>query len=321
MFLKYIDKHFEELLTQHTFNNACKSTSSETKENTVILFQNFELRGYGMSHQPSYVNIFSEDKEVIAYRPKLARKLKSVPAALFLQQVVYRWGKNDRKEFYKFIAECEHPLYKSGDSWQEELVFTRREFENALSLLATKSRLPKKESGVVVDPGLGVAEILEKDNLNSLIAYRTDASRVTWWSLNERLFNKMVAEIYEDFNLQPQPARTSRKQVKADKKPSAPAPVGEHKQLIDYLHNRIGPIHDYAAQGKAVKWLLENGYTSSSCIECLESMLAESWRTTRVSWLNVAQTIGTFTLRKTSHVSQKPNSQAEINRAGGGVVI
>ena len=75
---------------------------------------------------------------VIPYRPELARFAGSVHAAILLQQIVFRWIWNDCLPFFKFKEPCNHKLYRKGDSWTEELAFTRREFDSALRLIATR---------------------------------------------------------------------------------------------------------------------------------------------------------------------------------------
>src|SRR5712664_3566176 len=89
------------------------------------------------------VRLWGNDKSVIAYRPELGRLLKSATAAILLQQIYYRWERNNFNPFYKFKEDCAHKQYKKGDSWCEELAFGRWEFDGALAKIGAK---PKSET-------------------------------------------------------------------------------------------------------------------------------------------------------------------------------
>jgi hypothetical protein len=60
--------------------------------------------------------LMAEDKEMIAYWPKLNRITGSVLASVLLQQANYRFVNNGEQPFYKFRALCKHSLYRLGDS-------------------------------------------------------------------------------------------------------------------------------------------------------------------------------------------------------------
>ena len=79
----------------------------------------------------SYTTILAADKNVILYRKELNELTGSVTATILLQQIIY-WGKKTGGEFYKFIEPCKHEKYKSGDSWTEELGFSKREFQQLI---------------------------------------------------------------------------------------------------------------------------------------------------------------------------------------------
>ncbi|MAU01414.1 MAG: hypothetical protein CL608_30100 [Anaerolineaceae bacterium] len=116
----------------------------------------------------------------IAYHPNLNQVTGSVLASLLLRQIVYRWENNARQPFYKFSAPCQHPAYRTGDSWQEELGFSRTEFETARRRLGGKIR-----------QGAAKAKI----RLENLILYWTDRERLTWYELNEPLLQAKLQEL------------------------------------------------------------------------------------------------------------------------------
>lgn len=117
----------------------------------------------------------------ILYQPLLNRLTGHALASLLLQQILYRWGQNGRTPFYKFAAPCGHAAYKPGDSWQEELAFSRTEFETARCRIGVKiSRRKGKQT--------------EWPSAISLVTYWTDNRRLTWYALNEaRLAEKLHA--------------------------------------------------------------------------------------------------------------------------------
>lgn len=128
------------------------------------------------------IDLLKEDNHVISYRLSLRKITGDVLSAILLQQMLFRYGTNDGK-FYKFKEPCNHRLYKKGDSWVEELGFSRKEFDNALKRIATKlTRGSKRQTAIY------------GDSLNNLILYYTDADRVTWYEVNEMLLMRLILQ-------------------------------------------------------------------------------------------------------------------------------
>lgn len=118
----------------------------------------------------SLLNVLAKDQDVISYRKELNPTTGSVTATILLQQIIYRFTKNDNKPFYKFIEPCKHKLYKDGDSWTEELGFGVKEFKNAYKKLEDKTLVSKK----------------------------TNMDRVTFYELNVGAVGKVLNGIYID---------------------------------------------------------------------------------------------------------------------------
>ncbi len=108
----------------------------------------------------------------IMYQPLLNQMTQHVLASILLRQILYRWGQSGRAPFYKFAAPCGHAAYRPGDSWQEELGFSRTEFETA-----------RRRIGVKIARGKGLPE----GQAAGLVTYWTDNRRLTWYELNEPL--------------------------------------------------------------------------------------------------------------------------------------
>lgn len=151
--------------------------------------------------------LIADDRRAISYRPRFARLTGSVLAAILLQQMIYRWDANESKQFFKFKEPCKNKDYRQGDSWCEELGFTRYEFDGALKLIATK--IVKGISKTIAmewslarsvdfpddDPGFVAAMEL---SIQHLIIYWTDSNRRTWYWVNSDLLDKVVEQLYLD---------------------------------------------------------------------------------------------------------------------------
>lgn len=81
----------------------------------------------------------SKTRQIIPYVKEL-RTLESVTSAstaILMQQLDYWFDKNGQG-FYKFLSPCNHPAYKEGDSWTEELGFSEKEFRTAFRNIGIK---------------------------------------------------------------------------------------------------------------------------------------------------------------------------------------
>lgn len=126
------------------------------------------------------LKIFANDKRLVLYRPEWRAITGSVLSTILLQQILYWWDKMGRKPFYKFKEPCGNKLYTEGDSWIEELGFSRTEFDTAL-----------KKIGVKVSSK-------NPPNIKSthLVEYWTDINRVTYYTINEDRLKKVLTELY-----------------------------------------------------------------------------------------------------------------------------
>ena len=114
----------------------------------------------------------------IPYRPSLNRLTGSMSATILLQQIVYRWLGKGQEPFSKFIAPC--PRAFPGDSWLEELGFTRHQFLTARARIATRIRTrdPKR-----------------KAREKYLVFYWVDDAHNTWYEVNEPLLLRRLAKL------------------------------------------------------------------------------------------------------------------------------
>ena len=142
-----------------------------------------------MSNNLSAMALLSvlSDDDIIIYRKKLNSVTGSVTATILFQQFIYRFSKNGFKKFYKFKDRCGHEKYADGDSWLEELGFTRSEFDTALSKIATKLRAGESKH-----------EVMKRRDPQAMFVYCTDGDRVTWYEMNLEAVIANIMPLYVD---------------------------------------------------------------------------------------------------------------------------
>lgn len=126
-------------------------------------------------------------RQVRGYVPEVATKLNSKSAATFVNQVFFWWQQKNRKPFYKYQMPCGGFAYAIGDSWAEELSFTKSELRAVLEKVATKVS-GKKEA----------LEVLKKKDVKSLVVYYIDKNRLGWYYFNEAYFIEFLGEAIDE---------------------------------------------------------------------------------------------------------------------------
>ena len=124
------------------------------------------------------LGLIADDRSVVTYRPRWNQLTGSVAGTILLQQLIYRWISNKRVPFYKFTSPCNHPLCRLGDSWEEELGLSRREFETARGRIAARTQGD-------LDP-------------DALISYWMTTGHCTWYAINEPLLVARLAALYPE---------------------------------------------------------------------------------------------------------------------------
>ncbi len=115
------------------------------------------------------LSIIADDQNLIVYRKELNKLTGSVLSTILLQQLLFWSKKNKNKPFYKFIEPCNHSLYKEGDSWCEELGFTKYEFSSAYKKL----------------------------NVLGIVSKKTNRERVTFYVVDTSNLAKLIKPIYQ----------------------------------------------------------------------------------------------------------------------------
>lgn len=138
------------------------------------------------------MHIMATEKNNIPYRPELAAHLRSITAAILLQQVQYWWTVSHFQPFYKFIAPCRHPLYRPGDSWTEELGFTRGGFTTARNRIALK-----KPGQVKLQEAIYLTTHATDKRIRPVI-YWTNAGRVSYYTVHAPAYLQLLQTVYLD---------------------------------------------------------------------------------------------------------------------------
>lgn len=140
----------------------------------------------------------------IPYRPVLQRLTGDMKAAVLLQQVIFHYINMGHRSFYKFVEPCEHPLYREGDSWTEELGFSPDEYKEAIKKISTRvKRKQSREALSITVPTFGPDPDGRKKNCRimtnrtNLIVYWREADSKLVFTLNETLLRNAVNMLQE----------------------------------------------------------------------------------------------------------------------------
>lgn len=133
--------------------------------------------------------LLAEDKQVVAYRPRLNKVIRSVEATILFQQIFHYWYYQGEgmEPFYKFIAPCGHSDYREGDSWTERLAMTRYSIEKALDIIATK-----------ITQGVSKNEAFEQTDIKHLVIWWTDSSKKSWFCINPKAAGNLLIKAYPE---------------------------------------------------------------------------------------------------------------------------
>jgi len=138
------------------------------------------------------LSILSGDTYCVPYRPRFARAVGSVTAAILLQQIIYWDERKGGRYFYKFKEPCTHALYKEGDSWTEELGFSRRAFDTARDHIA----LRKTAAASLPDT------IREAERQGKPVVYWVSTGRVTHYIIIEDVLADILATAYSESEME-----------------------------------------------------------------------------------------------------------------------
>lgn len=124
----------------------------------------------------------------IPYRKELREYAGSVTGSLLMMQLDY-WFSRHPDGFYKFLDPTpKHPDYREGDSWTEELGFSKAEFRTAFDVIGIR-HLSKSAYAKAPDKFTG------KDGEKFYASYHDKKNGLTWYFRNHTKVEELIAEL------------------------------------------------------------------------------------------------------------------------------
>lgn len=120
---------------------------------------------------------------VVPYYKELNSYTGSVTGTIVMTQLEYWFSKMNGKKFFKFLEPCDQNEYKEGDSWVEELGFTKYEFRTAFNKIG-KVYKSKNEYLSSDDPFQG----------KPYLSYYDRIKRRTYYLRNHEEVDRIIAE-------------------------------------------------------------------------------------------------------------------------------
>ena len=149
-------------------------------------------------------------RNTIPYVKELHAIAGGVLGCLVMQQLDY-WFEGHPEGYYKFLMPSDHPAYKIGDSWTEELGMSKDEFRTAFDKIGIRYK-SKSEFDQAVDKFQG----------QFYCSYVDRRSNLTYYFRNHELVDAALDELL---------SKPAQKQEKLNT-PSAPNPHAEGKFTV-----------------------------------------------------------------------------------------
>ena len=148
--------------------------------------------------QYSTLSIIGKDATIVPYRRELAILTGTTNSAILLSQILYWAEKMGNEPFFKYKeppqqkeGESDEEYfervspYKEGDSWTEELYFTKEEFDSSLSRIAHNKNKGMTEEEYKTYP------------IKRCIHYWTTRDRKTYYEIKEpEILSKLINSIF-----------------------------------------------------------------------------------------------------------------------------
>lgn len=159
----------------------------------------------------------------LKYCPELNHITGSITASLLMCQLEYWFQKKDYKPFYKFLEPCSFEHYHKGDSWTEELGFTKVEFRSAFRRIGKvyKSKTEYKQSK-------------DKFEEKLYLSYYDRMRKLTYYMRNDPLIHTLLGD--KDCVLPYSKEYPSSKIIPKDKECLSIASPAPYHKIIDLFH-------------------------------------------------------------------------------------
>ena len=127
--------------------------------------------------------LLGQNAKITPYYKELNNYTGGVTATILMTQIEYWFSKTGGEQFFKFLEPCDRKDYKEGDSWVEELGFTKYEFRTAFKKIG---KIYKSKN-----------EYLSSENKfedKPYLSYYDRLSRRTYYVRNHDKVDKIVDE-------------------------------------------------------------------------------------------------------------------------------
>ncbi|MGL4344086.1 MAG: hypothetical protein ACRCTE_02735 [Cellulosilyticaceae bacterium] len=203
-------------------------------------------------------------QRTLIYYPELNAITGSINATLLLCQLEYWFTKTSGKPFYKFLAPCEDECYRPGDSWCEELAFSKPEFRKAFSHIGQmyKSKKAYQASG---DPFAG----------KLYLSYYDRIRRRTYYLRNHSLVDTLLGPTASAPTTSPRPCDT----VSANTIMTHPAATSTSAMTVSQIDDVVLPTNAQSESPLAVDYSLDlhtqtTSEDDSSCQDSHQQVLS-----------------------------------------------
>jgi hypothetical protein len=172
----------------------------------------------------SYLNTLSHSSYIKFY-PSLQSVTGSNIASLILGKMEFFFSNPKFKGgFYKFSESCDHPLYRKGDSWSEELGVSRKVFNRAFDLI-----------GVRYNSKSAYLNAEDKFQGKPYASYHDRATNCTHYVRN----HEFVAQFLEKANVFQKRASSPSEQKKKNERTSPVEKITEGREDVKTINEEI----------------------------------------------------------------------------------
>lgn len=127
----------------------------------------------------------------IIYYPDLAALTGSIHSSILMVRMESLFFNSEGGEFFKFLAPaCDHPCYRKGESWTEELGFSKAQFRTAFDRIGVRYNSKTAFDAQEVD-GRFFNDSGQERSYASFMSRRTG---LTYYVRNEYVANRLLAE-------------------------------------------------------------------------------------------------------------------------------
>lgn len=248
--------------------------------------------------------ILSITRNTIPYVKEVMPLAQSVTGCILMQQLDY-WFERYPNGFYKFQdAAPDHPAYKTGESWAEELGFSPAEFRTAFDKIGVRHK-SKKDFVASAEPFEGKFYCCYYDRL----------ARLTYYHRNHQMLDARLDELMREQShaANPQPSPAGNRPVPVPKPANfgekvAAGPVTQEPTLPRNEESSVPRNQDSSFPGNAEPAPLGNQETQSTVDAVSQSPDVGNLQLQEMQSLNIGITETTFS--KTTQPQQPASASS-----------